>query len=89
MRIYSKLLATAAKSSPRTTLLAPKPLALLPPIPLFRRILRAHRRLPSEQRVLGDLYVKAEFRAHQEIENPVHIVRASPGGRDRDDANVG
>jgi hypothetical protein len=25
-------------------------------------------------RVLGDQYVKAEFRAHQKIDNPVHIV---------------
>lgn len=25
-------------------------------------------------RLLGDEYVKAEFRAHREVENPVHIV---------------
>lgn len=25
-------------------------------------------------RVLGDAYVKSEFRAHQKIDNPVHIV---------------
>lgn len=25
-------------------------------------------------RVLGDEYVKAEFRAHQKIDNPIHIV---------------
>ncbi|EME77735.1 uncharacterized protein MYCFIDRAFT_124976, partial [Pseudocercospora fijiensis CIRAD86] len=50
-------------------------IALLPPIPLYRRILRAHRKfLPREMRVLGDEYVKAEFRAHRETENPVHIV---------------
>ena len=50
-------------------------IALLPPIPLYRRILRAHRKfLPREMRVLGDEYVKAEFRAHKETENPVHIV---------------
>lgn len=30
-------------------------------------------------RVLGDLYVKSEFRAHRSVENPVHIVR--PGCR--------
>lgn len=52
------------------------PMALLPPIPLYRRILRAHRnRLPVEERTLGDLYVKAEFKAHKDIDNPVHIVR--------------
>lgn len=50
--------------------------ALLPPLQLYRRILRVHRRkLDPEMRVLGDLYVKAEFRAHRETENPVHIVR--------------
>jgi hypothetical protein len=25
-------------------------------------------------RVLGDEYVKGEFRAHREVENPMHIV---------------
>jgi hypothetical protein len=25
-------------------------------------------------RVLGDEYVKAEFRAHRDVENPVHLV---------------
>lgn len=50
-------------------------MALLPPILLYRRLLRAHRKyLPAEMRVLGDQYVKAEFRAHQKIDNPVHIV---------------
>lgn len=52
------------------------PLALLPPIPLYRRILRAHRnKLPHEERVIGDMYVKSEFRAHRDVDNPVHIVR--------------
>ena len=51
------------------------PLALLPPIPLYRRLLRAHRhKLPKEQRLLGDEYVKEEFRRHRTVENPVHIV---------------
>ncbi|EON68903.1 hypothetical protein W97_08161 [Coniosporium apollinis CBS 100218] len=54
--------------------LRPAPLALLPPIPLYRRVLRAHRKLPVEMRVLGDEYVKSEFKAHQDIENPVHII---------------
>ena len=26
-------------------------------------------------RVLGDEYIKSEFRAHRDVENPVHIVR--------------
>jgi hypothetical protein len=50
-------------------------MALLPPIYLYRRLLRAHRKhLPAEMRVLGDEYVKAEFRAHRDVENPVHLV---------------
>ncbi|KZT07577.1 ACN9-domain-containing protein [Laetiporus sulphureus 93-53] len=47
---------------------------LLPPIPLYRQILRAHRSLPHEMRSLGDDYVKAEFRRHQNITNKVHII---------------
>ncbi|KAI4184453.1 MAG: hypothetical protein LQ348_004553 [Seirophora lacunosa] len=55
--------------------LRPAPLALLPPIPLYRRLLRAHRKfLPAEMRVLGDEYIKSEFRAHKDVENPLHIV---------------
>ncbi|CAZ81039.1 unnamed protein product [Tuber melanosporum] len=50
-------------------------LALLPPIKLYRRLLRAHRhKLSPEKRVLGDEYVKAEFRRHRDIENPLYIV---------------
>ncbi|KAI0671911.1 ACN9-domain-containing protein [Trametes maxima] len=48
--------------------------ALLPPLPLYRRILRAHRHLPFEMRSLGDDYVKAEFRRHKETTNKVHII---------------
>ncbi|KAI0648938.1 ACN9-domain-containing protein [Trametes meyenii] len=48
--------------------------ALLPPLPLYRRILRAHRHLPFEMRSLGDDYVKAEFRRHKETSNKVHII---------------
>ncbi|KAH7884789.1 ACN9-domain-containing protein [Phlebopus sp. FC_14] len=47
---------------------------LYPPIPLYRRLLRAHRRLPREMRSLGDVYVKAEFRRHQKVTNPVHVM---------------
>ncbi|RMZ70195.1 acetate non-utilizing 9 mitochondrial [Pyrenophora seminiperda CCB06] len=53
----------------------PAPAALLPPIPLYRRLLRSHRkRLGVEERLLGDMYVKAEFRAHRDVENPVQII---------------
>ncbi|KAL7794599.1 ACN9 domain-containing protein [Trichoderma ceciliae] len=55
--------------------LRPKPMALLPPIPLYRRLLRAHRKhLPTEMRLLGDEYVKAEFRAHRSVDNPAHLI---------------
>jgi len=51
------------------------PMALLPPIPLYRRILRAHRnKLDPAMRIYGDQYVKSEFRRHQQIDNPAHIV---------------
>ncbi|PAV16688.1 ACN9-domain-containing [Pyrrhoderma noxium] len=49
-------------------------ISLLPPIPLYRGILRAHRRLPYEMRAMGDDYVKAEFRRHQKINNPKHVI---------------
>lgn len=34
---------------------------LLPPLQLYRRLLRAHRSLPLEMRSLGDDYVKVTF----------------------------
>jgi len=48
--------------------------SLLPPLPLYRGILRAHRLLPLEMRSLGDNYVRAEFRRHREVTNKVHII---------------
>ncbi|KAL4074857.1 cyanate lyase C-terminal domain-containing protein [Scleroderma yunnanense] len=48
--------------------------ALYPPIPLYRRLLRAHRSLPQEMRLLGDEYVKAEFHRHHKITNPIHVM---------------
>ncbi|KAM4059341.1 hypothetical protein HRG_007801 [Hirsutella rhossiliensis] len=55
--------------------LAPAASALLPPIPLYRRLLRAHRKhLPADMRVLGDEYIKAEFRAHRKVDNPAHLI---------------
>lgn len=55
--------------------LRPNGIALLPPIQLYRRLLRAHRKhLPGEMRLLGDEYIKAEFRAHRTVENPAHLV---------------
>jgi hypothetical protein len=66
---------TTRLASTTYKILKPQQTSLLPPIPLYRRLLRAHRKhLPSDLRVLGDEYVKAEFRAHRETENPVHLV---------------
>ncbi|KAA1467131.1 ACN9-domain-containing protein [Dentipellis sp. KUC8613] len=47
---------------------------LIPPIPLYRRLLRAHRHIPPEMRSLGDDYVKAEFRRHKKVDNPLYII---------------
>ncbi|KAF9348915.1 acetate non-utilizing protein 9 [Mortierella sp. AD094] len=49
--------------------------ALIPPLTLYRQILRAHRvHLPPQFRILGDGYVKAEFHRHKDVENPLYIV---------------
>ncbi|KAI0483229.1 hypothetical protein GGR56DRAFT_623485 [Xylariaceae sp. FL0804] len=80
MRPSARLLATAADaaagSGGSSILTKPAPMmAILPPIPLYRRLLRAHRRhLPREHRVLGDQYVRAEFRAHRNVDNPAHLI---------------
>jgi hypothetical protein len=73
MRPHPRLL-LATQSPITTSSFKPAPLALLPPIPLYRRLLRSHRKLLAEMRILGDSYVKAEFRAHRKVENPVHII---------------
>lgn len=75
MRVFARLLATPSSVGTQSSGLRPVPSALLPPIPLYRRILRAHRKhLPNQMRVLGDEYIKSEFRAHRKVENPVHII---------------
>lgn len=49
-------LTTSAFTSPATAEVASQ---LLPPIPLYRRLLRIHHKaLPIEMRVMGDEYVK-------------------------------
>ncbi|KAL9081530.1 MAG: hypothetical protein Q9159_007292, partial [Coniocarpon cinnabarinum] len=75
----SRLFATEATpsltNSGSSNPLKPAPLALLPPLPLYRRLFRAHRRhLPPEERLLGDQYIRHEFRAHRDVENPAHII---------------
>ena len=80
---HTSTLRYASIASPgRNNPLRPVPLALLPPIPLYRRLLRAHRKLPEEARFLGDKYVKSEFRAHRSVDNPIHIVRTTRGNVD-------
>ncbi|KAL1305658.1 hypothetical protein AAFC00_007252 [Neodothiora populina] len=75
MRVFSRLLAAPSSVGTPAGGLRTVPHALLPPIPLYRRLLRTHRKhLPKEMRLLGDEYVKSEFRAHQKIDNPVHII---------------
>ncbi len=75
MRPTTRLLALPSAVGTQSSGLRPVPHALLPPIPLYRRILRSHRKhLPKEMRLLGDEYVKSEFRAHRSVENPVHII---------------
>jgi ATP-dependent RNA helicase DHR2 len=72
LKASARLLATAATTTNNG--LRPA-LALLPPIPLYRRLFRAHRNhLPTEMRLLGDEYIKAEFRAHRDVDNPAHMV---------------
>ncbi|KAK5056561.1 hypothetical protein LTR84_012092 [Exophiala bonariae] len=74
MRITSRLLAEPVSQPFRPGRRAPA-LALLPPIPLYRRLLRIHRKkLGPEERIMGDMYVKAEFRRHRDVENPLHLV---------------
>ncbi|KAI1817732.1 ACN9-domain-containing protein [Poronia punctata] len=73
LRPTARLSASAAAA--RGNGLKPAPMALLPPIPLYRRLLRAHRKhLPLEMRVLGDGYVRSEFRAHRNVDNPAHLI---------------
>lgn len=73
MRLAHRLLmATPASIGSKSSL--SEALALLPPLQLYRRILRVHRKLDPQMRVLGDSYVKKEFRAHRTAENPLHIV---------------
>ncbi|KAH7138156.1 hypothetical protein B0J11DRAFT_8431 [Dendryphion nanum] len=74
MKVYNRLFAVATDAGAGKPF-RPIPMALLPPIPLYRRLFRAHRKkLNQEQRLLGDEYIKKEFHAHKDIDNPVHII---------------
>ncbi|KAH0614322.1 uncharacterized protein H6S33_006208 [Morchella sextelata] len=70
MRTFHRLLASHGIPNK-----AKSTLALLPPIPLYRRLFRAHRnKLGPMERFFGDEYIKAEFRRHRDIDNPLQIV---------------
>ncbi|SNX85476.1 related to ACN9 - protein of gluconeogenesis in mitochondrial intermembrane space [Melanopsichium pennsylvanicum] len=47
---------------------------ILPPIKLYRRLLRAHRKLDADMRAIGDNYIKDEFQRHKGVDNPLQIV---------------
>ncbi|EDN07170.1 acetate non-utilizing protein [Histoplasma capsulatum] len=71
MRVSPRLMANPLPITPSSRHLS----ALLPPLQLYRRLLRVHRKkLPKDMRLLGDEYVKNEFRAHRNVDNPIHIV---------------
>ncbi|TEY55750.1 hypothetical protein BOTCAL_0228g00070 [Botryotinia calthae] len=75
MKLSLRLLMASPSAAGTGKGFRPAPMALLPPIPLYRRLFRAHRKhLPREMRLLGDEYIKSEFRQHREVENPVHII---------------
>jgi Complex1_LYR-like len=64
-----------AKVSQKSLKPLPQNLQVLAPLPLYRRLLRAHRKyLPPAARLIGDAYVKAEFRRTKDTDNPVHII---------------
>jgi len=72
MRLSSTIL---ARVSPRPFKPLPPNLQVLPPLKLYRRLLRAHRKyLPPAARVIGDEYVKLEFHRTKDTENPIHII---------------
>ncbi|SCV74766.1 BQ2448_7795 [Microbotryum intermedium] len=74
-RLAPSISKTPFTSLPTTDLVDTAAQQLLPPLALYRRLLRVHRKvLPIELKVMGDEYVKAEFRRTSSTENPLHIV---------------
>ncbi|WVQ98891.1 hypothetical protein IAU59_006022 [Kwoniella sp. CBS 9459] len=70
----STALRLASASAPLPLSVQQASIQLIPPVPLYRRLLRAHRYLPAEMRFMGDSYVKSEFRLTRSTDNPLHIV---------------
>ena len=40
---------------------------------LFKTCLRLHRGLPTQMQIIGDAYVRDEFKRHKAIDNPAQI----------------
>ena len=40
---------------------------------LYKTCLRLHRGLPTQMQIIGDAYVKDEFKRHKKIDNPAQI----------------
>ncbi|CAD6569247.1 MAG: acetate non-utilizing protein 9 [Tremellales sp. Tagirdzhanova-0007] len=72
MRSTVLRLASASASLPLSVTQASA--QLIPPIPLYRRLLRAHRHLQADMRYMGDSYVRSEFRLTRSTDNPLHII---------------
>ncbi|WRT67283.1 acetate non-utilizing protein 9, mitochondrial [Kwoniella shivajii] len=70
----SSLIRLASASPPLPLTVQQASIQLIPPIPLYRRLLRAHRYLPLEMRFMGDSYIKSEFRLTRSTDNPLHII---------------
>ncbi|RXK40667.1 acetate non-utilizing protein 9, mitochondrial [Tremella mesenterica] len=72
--MYPSLLRRASASAPLPLSLQQASAQLIPPIPLYRRLLRIHRHLTPEMRFMGDSYIKSEFRLTRKTDNPLHII---------------
>ncbi|WWD16073.1 acetate non-utilizing protein 9, mitochondrial [Kwoniella shandongensis] len=70
----STLVRLASASAPLPLSVSQASVQIIPPIPLYRRLLRAHRHLPLEMRFMGDSYIKSEFRLTRTTDNPLHII---------------
>ncbi|KAK8869663.1 acetate non-utilizing protein 9, mitochondrial [Kwoniella newhampshirensis] len=70
----SSFIRLASASAPLPLSVSQASVQIIPPIPLYRRLLRAHRHLPPEMRFMGDSYIKSEFRLTRSTDNPLHII---------------
>lgn len=74
-RLLSDNLPSSPAASSSSSIYQRAASSLLPPLPLYRRLLRAHRtKLSYEMRSLGDTYLRDEFRRHRSVTNPLQVV---------------